>query len=204
MRKLSTLRLKPRIHPSTNSASAENEAERYALLDKSSTSDLERTEEEILKRFKTELDRVPLAFRQTLPSEVSDDYWTALYYEELQKVPKTLKTNADIETATETSLRKQSQAEVLPHANAAMEPAPQTPLRTPSRTILHSPASHQAMQIIDPTVPLATANSEQIPMTFRIRALRNQKAQQCSNRLSENQPLTFLSCKSILLEEDRN
>ena len=60
LEELPTLRLKPRVHPSTNSTTAETEAERYALLDKSSPSDLERTEEAVLKRLKAELERVPL------------------------------------------------------------------------------------------------------------------------------------------------
>ena len=97
---------------------------------------------------------------------------------------------------------EQSVAGMDSHADAVMEPAPRTPLQTQSPTRMHSPASHQDMQMIDPTVPLATTNSEQIPMIFGMKALRNQKAQQSSNRLPENQPLTFLSCKGIL-EEDR-
>ena len=74
MASLPTVRLQPKVHPGTNIASAAERAERHAILERSSKTDLKKAEEEILKRFKYELDRVPSTLRRTLPSEPTEEY----------------------------------------------------------------------------------------------------------------------------------
>ena len=103
----------------------DEEAERHAMLERSSETDLEKTEEEILKQFNCELDCVPSALKQTLPSEPTEEYWTAQYYEALRKVHKT----EDHDTA--------------------MEPAPRTPVGRQIPTIVQSPSPYQETRMDD-------------------------------------------------------
>ena len=130
--------MKPRVHPSTNSTTAEDEAKRYALLDKSTASDLERTEEAVLKRFKTELDCVPLTLRQGMATEIPDDYWAAHYYEELQKI---------LETKTELPAGFQSGAATTTVSDTVMDLVTLTPTQIQSSKRVRSPTSREDVHV---------------------------------------------------------